>query len=63
MDIQCPNCKHVFTQSASLKRIYAICKRSIALHHKYFLKTENGKTFLVHRHYDNPYEYVPKVKS
>lgn len=59
--VTCPNCKTTFDSSP--KRICADCNSAIALHHKYYLKTESGKTFLVHRHCDRPFDYEYKGKT
>ncbi len=54
----CPTCGHPLKVEAH--RICANCKKPILSHHKYRFKTEGGKTFLIHRHCDNPYSYQPK---
>jgi predicted amidophosphoribosyltransferase len=58
----CPTCKQRLPYSNTV-RICAECQRPILSHHKYRFETSNGKSYLVHRHCDNPYSYEPAEQT
>lgn len=54
----CPHCKKSFETKPA--RICSECHQPILSGHKFYFQTKGGKSFLTHRHCDNPDSYNPK---
>lgn len=56
----CPTCKQKVMKPEATRFCFN-CKKPMGSHDKYYLKTdEDFKTYIVHKHCDNPQGYYPK---
>jgi hypothetical protein len=55
----CPTCKQPLPQEGA-KRVCADCHEPILRHDKFYFRTMDGRSEVVHRHCDNPRSYESK---